>query len=208
MEATGGFGVDALIEALGPNASVSTVLDSFNALRRGGKAINIGGVAEPIPLEPFPLMCLQKSYIGSLWFTAAEGEDMAAMAMPAPWTWAFRARALPPTRSTKPSTRSTSAAAVHQRRDHALMAGLRASARLAQQTSGDNHVHSTRHHRHSPTGCRFRSRHRSTAKPRVNTFPASSPRCFGDPTSQPCPCHRSIPRNPPSRGCRNPVGLI
>lgn len=80
MEATGGLGADALIEALGPNAPVSTVLDAFNALRRGGKAINIGGVADPIPLEPFPLMCLQKSYIGSLWFTTAEGEDMAAMA--------------------------------------------------------------------------------------------------------------------------------
>ncbi|WP_309625852.1 alcohol dehydrogenase catalytic domain-containing protein [Methylibium sp.] len=80
MDATGGYGVDALIEALGPNAPVSTVLDSFNALRRGGKAINIGGVADPIPLEPFPLMCLQKSYIGSLWFTTAEGQDMAAMA--------------------------------------------------------------------------------------------------------------------------------
>ena len=79
MEATGGYGVDALIETLGPNAPVATVLDSFNALRRGGKAINIGGVADPIPLEPFPLMCLQKSYIGSLWFTTAEGQDMAAI---------------------------------------------------------------------------------------------------------------------------------
>ena len=56
------------------------MLDSFNALRRGGKAINVGGVADPIPLEPFPLMCLQKSYIGSLWFTTAEGQDMADMA--------------------------------------------------------------------------------------------------------------------------------
>ena len=80
MEATDGYGVDVLIEALGPNAPVATVLDSFNALRRGGKAINVGGVADPIPLEPFPLMCLQKSYIGSLWFTTAEGQDMAAMA--------------------------------------------------------------------------------------------------------------------------------
>lgn len=80
MEATGGYGVDVLIEALGPNAPVSSVLDSFNALRRGGKAINVGGVADPIPLEPFPLMCLQKSYIGSLWFTTAEGQDMADMA--------------------------------------------------------------------------------------------------------------------------------
>ena len=80
MEATEGFGVDALIETLGPNAPVSTVLDSFNALKRGGRAINIGGVADPIPLEPFPLMALQKSYIGSCWFTTAEGQDMAAMA--------------------------------------------------------------------------------------------------------------------------------
>lgn len=80
MEATRGYGVDVLIEALGPNAPVSAVLDAFNALRRGGKAINIGGVADPIPLEPFPLMCLQKSYIGSLWFTTAEGQDMAHMA--------------------------------------------------------------------------------------------------------------------------------
>lgn len=80
MEATAGFGVDALIECLGPNAPVATVLDSFNALKRGGRAINIGGVSDPIPLEPFPLMALQKSYIGSCWFTTAEGQDMAAMA--------------------------------------------------------------------------------------------------------------------------------
>lgn len=80
MEATAGFGVDVVIQALGANAAVSSVLDSFNALRRGGKAINIGGVADPIPLEPFPLMALQKSYIGSCWFTTAEGQDMAAMA--------------------------------------------------------------------------------------------------------------------------------
>jgi D-arabinose 1-dehydrogenase-like Zn-dependent alcohol dehydrogenase len=80
MAATDDLGVDVLIEALGPNAPVATVLDSFNGLRRGGRAVNIGGVAEPIPLEPFPLMCQQKSYIGSLWFTPGEGEEMVAMA--------------------------------------------------------------------------------------------------------------------------------
>lgn len=80
MAATGDFGVDVLIEALGANAPVANALDSFNALRRGGKAINIGGIADPIPLEPFPLMALQKSYIGSCWFSTAEGQDMAAMA--------------------------------------------------------------------------------------------------------------------------------
>jgi alcohol dehydrogenase len=80
MEATGGYGVDVVIETLGPNAPVQHVVDSLNALRRGGKAVNVSGVSAPIPVEPFPLMCLQKSLIGSNWFTTAEGEDMAAMA--------------------------------------------------------------------------------------------------------------------------------
>ena len=111
------------IEALGPNAPVSTVLDSFNALRRGGKAINIGGVADPIPLEPFPLMCLQKSYIGSLWFTAAEGQDMAAMAHAGTLNLGVfeheRFHAGPGQRSAgcdRPARRW-----IHQRRDHALI---------------------------------------------------------------------------------------
>lgn len=80
MEHTDGYGVDAVLQALGPQAPPSAVLDSFSALRRGGKAVSIGGVSDPIALEPFPLMCQQKSLIGSLWFTPAEGEDMAAMA--------------------------------------------------------------------------------------------------------------------------------
>ena len=80
MEATEGYGVDALIEAQGPDAPIATVVDSFDALRRGGSAINIGGIATAIPLEPFALMCLQKSFIGSLWFTTGEGKDLAAMA--------------------------------------------------------------------------------------------------------------------------------
>lgn len=79
-EATGGRGVDVVIQALGANAPAAAVLDSFNALRRGGKAINVGGVAETLALEPIPLMVQQKSFIGSLWFTTSEGEDMAAMA--------------------------------------------------------------------------------------------------------------------------------
>lgn len=52
MEATGGYGVDALIEALGPNASVATVLDSFNALRRGcGRSHSTGAVPSHVPAE-------------------------------------------------------------------------------------------------------------------------------------------------------------
>lgn len=80
MAATGAYGVDVLIESLGANAPPSTVLDSFEALRRGGIGVNIGGVADPVALDPFRLMCLQKSFVGSLWFTAAQGEDMVALA--------------------------------------------------------------------------------------------------------------------------------
>lgn len=79
-EATEGYGVDVLIETLGPGAPVAATLDAFKALRRGGKAIACGGMSEPLPLDPFPLMCQQLSYTGSLWFSTAEGEDMAAMA--------------------------------------------------------------------------------------------------------------------------------
>jgi threonine dehydrogenase-like Zn-dependent dehydrogenase len=80
MEATGGLGVDVVIQALGANAPAATVIDSLNALRRGGKAVNIGGVAETLPLEPVPMMVMQKSFIGSLWFSTAEGDDVARMA--------------------------------------------------------------------------------------------------------------------------------
>ncbi len=78
--ATGGMGVDVVIEALGPNAFPRNVVEAMSGLRRGGKAVSIGGVADPIPVDPFPLMCQQHSLIGSLWFTPAEGQDMAAMA--------------------------------------------------------------------------------------------------------------------------------
>lgn len=80
MDATNGYGVDVMVQCLGANAPVETVVDSINALRRGGKAVNVGGVANPIPIEPFPFMCQQKSFIGSLWFSTEEGQAMADLA--------------------------------------------------------------------------------------------------------------------------------
>ena len=80
MAATGGGGVDVMLEALAPNSPAANVVDAFNALRRGGKAVKVGGVSETLPIEPVTLMVQQKSIIGSLWFTTGEGEDMAAMA--------------------------------------------------------------------------------------------------------------------------------
>ena len=42
--------------------------------------VDIGGMSEDLPLEMFRLMCFQISVIGSLWFSVAEAQDMAAMA--------------------------------------------------------------------------------------------------------------------------------
>lgn len=76
---TGGDGVDAVIECVGPNTPAATVLDAFGALRRGGRAVNISGAAEPLPIDPHWLMDGNIQVIGSVWFTAPEGEDLATM---------------------------------------------------------------------------------------------------------------------------------
>ena len=77
---TDGLGADIFIDAVGPGAPHSLSLAGINALRRGGRMVDIGGMSEPLPLEMFRLMCFQISIIGSLWFDVSEGEDMMRMA--------------------------------------------------------------------------------------------------------------------------------
>lgn len=79
-ENTNGLGADIFIDAVGPGAPHGITLAGIDALRRGGKMVDIGGMSEPLPLEMFKLMCFQISVIGSLWFSVAEGQDMAEMA--------------------------------------------------------------------------------------------------------------------------------
>jgi D-arabinose 1-dehydrogenase-like Zn-dependent alcohol dehydrogenase len=57
-----------------------TMLDSLQALRRGGRAVNVGAVAEPVPLDVHWLMDEQIQLIGSNWFTSAQGQEMAELA--------------------------------------------------------------------------------------------------------------------------------
>jgi alcohol dehydrogenase len=76
----GGLGADIFIDAIGPGAGNAVTLAGIDSLRRGGRMVSIGGMAEPLPLEMFRLMCFQISVIGSLWFDTAEGQDMAEMA--------------------------------------------------------------------------------------------------------------------------------
>ena len=50
------------------------------ALRRGGCAVDIGGMSETLPLNVHWLMDNQIQFLGSNWFTAGEGQEMADMA--------------------------------------------------------------------------------------------------------------------------------
>jgi D-arabinose 1-dehydrogenase-like Zn-dependent alcohol dehydrogenase len=79
-EITGKEGVDAVIDTLPPGSPSSAMQDALNALRRGGRGVNVGGVGEPLPLNVHRLMGMNIQLIGSCWFTTAEGQDLAEMA--------------------------------------------------------------------------------------------------------------------------------
>jgi len=79
LSLTEGYGADAMLEALAFQAPAAKIVDAINAVRRGGKVVNVGGVIESLPLDPSRMMAQQKSFIGSLWFTTAEGEELAAI---------------------------------------------------------------------------------------------------------------------------------
>jgi len=80
LERTGGEGVDILIDALGPGAPAESMLEAIATLRRGGTAVDIGGMMERPGLDLFAMMCSQISVIGSLWFSTGEAQDVAALA--------------------------------------------------------------------------------------------------------------------------------
>ena len=76
---TGGDGVDFVISALGAKAPAATMVDSMRGVRRGGRVVNVGGVAEDLPIDVKWLMDEQIQIIGSNWFTATQGQEMADM---------------------------------------------------------------------------------------------------------------------------------
>jgi len=79
-KATEGDGVDGVIDCLPPGAPASAMMRALYCLRRGGRAANVGAVMETLPINAFWLMTNRIGLQGSVWFTTAEGEDMAAMA--------------------------------------------------------------------------------------------------------------------------------
>jgi D-arabinose 1-dehydrogenase-like Zn-dependent alcohol dehydrogenase len=76
---TDGEGVDFVISALGAKAPAETMLDSMQGVRRGGKVVNVGGVADVVPVDMKWLMDEQVQLIGSNWFSAAQGQELAHM---------------------------------------------------------------------------------------------------------------------------------
>ncbi len=77
---TDGAGVDLLLDCTGRGGPAAPVLEAQGAVKRGGTTINIGALAEPLPLNPTQFMTATKHYRGSNWFTNAEAEQMAEMA--------------------------------------------------------------------------------------------------------------------------------
>jgi alcohol dehydrogenase len=76
---TEGLGVDVLIDCSARAASARTTADALNGLKRGGRAVNIGALTEPLAIEPIQFMTSRLHFQGSNWFTTGEGQLMAEM---------------------------------------------------------------------------------------------------------------------------------
>src|SRR5262249_34890416 len=79
-ERTNGLGVDGLIDCSGRAAAAANALDALNGVKRGGVAVNIGALSEPLPLNAMRIMNTRLQYRGSNWFTTGEAQIMAEMA--------------------------------------------------------------------------------------------------------------------------------
>jgi alcohol dehydrogenase len=76
---TDGIGVDLLIDCTGRGGPAAPVLEALGAVKRGGIIVNIGALAEPLPLNPTQFMTSALRYHGSNWFSNEEAALMAEM---------------------------------------------------------------------------------------------------------------------------------
>lgn len=72
-------GADGLLDCLGAGSSGTLLMNAIYGLRRGGKAVNASGIGEKTMMDVHWMMDQQIEFIGSNWFTPAEGEAMADM---------------------------------------------------------------------------------------------------------------------------------
>ena len=79
-EQTEGEGPHVVIEALGPDSPPEATSNAMLCAGRGGRIVTIGGMASSFQIDPIWVMLHQITYSGSLWFTTAQGGEMARMA--------------------------------------------------------------------------------------------------------------------------------
>ncbi|WP_218035897.1 MULTISPECIES: alcohol dehydrogenase catalytic domain-containing protein [Sphingobium] len=78
-QCTGGVGADLMLDTLGAKASLESMKDAIGGVRRGGRIVNIGGTSGELGIDVKWWMDEQMELIGSVWFTAAEGLEMARL---------------------------------------------------------------------------------------------------------------------------------
>ena len=76
----GGLGIDAVIDCLGPGAPGQLMVDAIYALRRGGRAVNVGGIGEKVLMDVHWMMDEQIAFLGNNWFSPGQGQALADMA--------------------------------------------------------------------------------------------------------------------------------
>ena len=77
---TEGLGPDVVLESLPPGAPVEATMDAMAAIGRGGRVVTVGAMSMPLSIDPIWIMLHQITYMGSLWFTTAQGHEMVRMA--------------------------------------------------------------------------------------------------------------------------------
>lgn len=78
-ERTQGVGVDVLLDCTGRGGPAAPMVEALGAVKRGGITVNVGALAEPLPINPTQFMTSAMRYSGSNWFTNAEAALMADM---------------------------------------------------------------------------------------------------------------------------------
>jgi alcohol dehydrogenase len=76
---TAGAGSDLMLDTLGAVADLGSLKDAMHGVRRGGRIVNIGGTAGELAVDVKWWMDEQMELIGSVWFTTAEGLELAEM---------------------------------------------------------------------------------------------------------------------------------
>lgn len=77
---TDGIGAEVVIDSLPAHSAPEHFTAAAAALARGGTHVNAGGVFDSVPLSVIDMMNNHQSYVGSLWFSTAQGQEMADLA--------------------------------------------------------------------------------------------------------------------------------